>query len=446
MMTSMREEPLRASEWDNGSPTIPESSRDNTRNGVSRGPGSFCIARCAAEALLDAKATAYEICTYLVLARFTDSTNWYSSASISAVNRATGANKVKGGPVDRAIRRLKEIHAKRVTTVSNGLSGASHAMVEQVEDLGPILVDRNTWLERTGEILPDGPTERGLIRYVLPELGEAIEGKVWFGNNLVSGVGGFGQPLKVLKNAGDEAARLLLALYMANDMEVWGGVRPVGLFSGPWIHYEPVSADIQLQGTARLIRAKSHGLVVLSIDKRISEENSAYWTALTALESAGLIYEVVMVLNKSAAMRKFTSGKEGSGIPAAAEPLYELDTRSKHGFKPEGEEGLGGVTARTAGELEHPVARHDGSFESTYAAIVPEGFPAMIAGIFRLRFRVANPKNVGVKGTWARIRVDNRDAFQFIQRVRTRNGLAELPAPWEQRQTQLTEPELKIPF
>ena len=222
MMASLREEPLRVSEWDNESRTIPESSRDNTRNGVSRGPGSFCIARCAAEALLDAKATAYEICTYLVLARFTDSTNWYSSAGISAVNRATGANKVKGGPVDRAIQRLKEIHAKRVATVSNGLSGASHAMVEQVEDLGPILVDRDTWLKRTGEVLPDGPTERGLIRYVLPELGEAIEDKVWFGNSLVSGVGGFGQPLKVLKNAGDEAARLLLALYMANDMEVWG--------------------------------------------------------------------------------------------------------------------------------------------------------------------------------------------------------------------------------
>lgn len=36
----------------------------------SKGPGSFCIPRAAFNALLDAKATAYEICAYLVLATF----------------------------------------------------------------------------------------------------------------------------------------------------------------------------------------------------------------------------------------------------------------------------------------------------------------------------------------------------------------------------------------
>lgn len=34
------------------------------------GAGSFCIPKAAIEALIDAQATAYEICAYLTLARF----------------------------------------------------------------------------------------------------------------------------------------------------------------------------------------------------------------------------------------------------------------------------------------------------------------------------------------------------------------------------------------
>ena len=421
---------------------------------ASRGPGSFCVPRRAIEALLDAKATAYEICAYLVLARYTDSTGCYSSASVSAVNKATGVNKVKGGPADRAIKRLKGIRARRKTRVSNDASGASLGTIDDVDDLGPILFDRDTWREMTGDILPDGPSERGLVRHVLPELDEVVEERVWFGNNLVSGVGGFDQPLKALKNAGDVAARLLLAMYAANDMEVWGGVRPCGPGSGPWKHYEPWKdaegkplADVHLHGGARLIRAKGQGEVASADWKRISGGDvEAYFDALRALESVGLAYQVVMVLNRNAKKATFSGGEEYGNIPDDAEPYYELDPRSAHGYKPAGEEGIGGVTARTAGDIGYPVSGKGGLFDGTYAAIVPAGFPAMIAGIYRLRFRLANPKNVGVKGAWARIHTNNRDAYQFVQRVRAGYGLPEVAAPWDRPQPQPTAPDPEIPF
>lgn len=409
--------------------------------GAPKGPGSFCVPRAAVEALLDAKASAYEICAYLVLAKYTDESGHYSPASISAINKATGANKLKGGPVDRAIERLKTIRAKTIKKVSNGRSGKSHAIVDQVADLGPILFERTTWQEQTGEILPDGPTERGLVRYVLPELGEEKESRIWFGNNLVAGIGGFSQPLKALKNAGDVAARLLLAMYAVNDMELWGGVRPVGLGRGPWRHYEPVADDVHLHGGARLIRAKNQGEVA-SIDRRISGGSTeAYWDGLQALKSAGLIYEVVMVLNRNATKEQFAStGEEYGAIPDDAEPYYELDARSEHGYKPEGEEGIGGVTANTAGELGHPVAVEGGRFDGTYAAIVPLGYPAMIAGIYRLRFRVANPKNAGVKGAWAGIHQRNREAFDLVQAIRAANKKLALCPPWGANKPQAPTP------
>ena len=337
----------------------------------SRGPGSFCIPRAALNALLDSGATAYEVCTYLTLARFTDESGRYSTASISAVNRYTGANKTKGGPVDRALERLKTIRAKSVKKVSNGRSGKSHAWVDQVTDLGPILFDREGWFQATGELLPDGAHQRAEVLHVLPDFEEPPEDRVWFGNNLVSGVGGFTQPLKALKNAGDVAARLLLALYEVNDMETWGGVRPVGAGHGPWVNYEPVDVDVRWTGIgARLHRAKRGGEVgpgdMFSRACPFSEKPGSWWEshaqaggpvwrALEALQSSGLVYEVVMVLNRNAIKAKFSSGTEYSGIPGDAEPFYELDCRSKHGYKPDGEEGVGWATAKTAGDFRKPV-------------------------------------------------------------------------------------------
>lgn len=416
---------------------------DNPSNQyVVRGQGSFCIPRAALNALIDAQANAYEICTYLVLARFTDASGQFSTASISAVNRYTGANKVKNGPVDRAIQRLKTIRAKKTRAVHNGKSGRAAATIEQVEDLGPILFDRAEWTSTREERLPDGPTERGIVQFALPDFGEPLSDRVWFGGNLVKGISSFTQPLKAVKNAGDVAARFLLLLYMAQDMETWGGIPPIGNESGPWQHYEPVAEDINLLGQARLIRSKAEGRILSSdyftrtppkpVGTRDSWNRSAnsdklVWNALEALQSAGLVYEVVTVLNRNPLKRKFASGDEYGGIPDDAEPLYELDSLSAHGFKPEGEEGIGAATAKTAGELGHPVALEGGRFDGTYAAIVPAGNPAMVAGIYRLRFRVANTKNAGVKGAWALIHQNNRDAFELIQKVRAVNRLPLLP-------------------
>lgn len=399
---------------------------------------SFCVPRAAIEALLDAKADAYTVCAYLTLANYTDARGMYSTASAKAVNTATGANKMTGGPIPRAIQRLKEIRAFRVEQVSNGKTGKAHQIVSQRIDLGPLLFDRETWLQQTGEILPDGPTERGKILHILPAFNEQPKDRVWFGSGLVEGHGTHEKPLKHLKNAGDVAARLLLAMYAASDMETWGGVRPIGEIRGPWKRYEPVAENLTLSAGAVLIRAKDSGTVA-SIDKRLSGgDDNAYWEALRALESTGLFYEVVLVLNRNATPATFASGGSYGQIPNDAEPLYELDCRSLHGYKPKGEEGLGGITARTAGDLGAPVTTTGGVFDGTYAAIVRRGIGAMVAGIYRPRYRVSNPKNAGVKDAWARIHENNRDHFAFIESLRAAKGLDPMAAPWAKADTGTT--------
>lgn len=384
-----------------------------TTEGAKRGAGSFCIPRASVEALLNAKATAYQISTFLTLASFTDETGQYAVAGISAVNRYTGANKTHGGPIDRAIQRLQKIEA----TIDQAKG--------KPKSLGPIVYARDVWHEQTGELLPDGPVERSKVLHILPTFNEPLSDRVWFSRNLVTGFGEFRRPLTSLKNAGDVAARLFLALAAANDMEQWGGVPPNKV---AWCRYHPVAPDKTIcNGTARLIRSKYDNQVA-RIDPRIvgGDGNESFWDAVQALETSGLIYEVVMVLNRNGVKSDSINGDQLSSIPDDAEPLYELDTRSRHGFKPDGEMGLAWATARTAGDCDAPVTTEGGTFDRTYAAIVPSGYPAMIAGIYRLRFRVANAKNAGVKGAWAGIHQRNNEALAFINRARQSRHLPEM--------------------
>jgi hypothetical protein len=422
------------------------------RGDGGRGPSSFCIPRAALEALLREQATAYDICTYLTLARFTDGTGCYSTASVTAVNTYTGANKTRSGPVARALARLQTIRALQPERQKR----------KHCADVGPIVLAAETWTRSTGEVLTPGGTDRSTIKYVLPDFGEPLHDRVWFGGNLVTGVGEFAKPLKALKNAGDVAARLLLALYAADDMETWGGISP---HDGVWYRYV-LKDNVETKGGACLMRWTKQSEVFTSALLRIwrpvgtagdtdwklhREAGSPMFRAFKALEALGLVYEVVVVLNRLGDLSKFDNGDTFHAIPSDAEPLYVVDTRSSHGYKPRGEEGLAGLTARTAAAFGRPVADRDGIFDLTYAAFVPTGVEAMVVGIFRLRFRVSNPKNAGVRHAWARIYENNRDWCEFMQRVRVANGLERTLSPLPESTTPAVEADLSanddsVPF
>jgi hypothetical protein len=432
--------------------TEPQQPQDAPK-GAPRGSASLCIPRAALDALVRSQAGALDVCAYLTLAKFTDATGVYTTASVKAVSTRTGTGKKL---VEQALERLTKIQVQKVTQVHNGRSGKSGGWIEQTEDMGPILVERETWMAaHPDQVLPDGPVvPHSMVRYVLPDFGEKPEDRVWIGAGLVDGFGTFRRPLFDLKNAGPVAARLLLEMYALNDMETWGGISPK---DGPWMRYEPEPnerAGINLRGGARLLRASRVGQVGTSALfarvwaspttgdwwKAHDDAGGPCWRALEALEATGLIYEMVTVLNRNAKPSKLASGGGYGEIPEDAEPLYELDCRSRHGFKPAGEEGLAGLTARTAGDLQRPVTdggfgwdgyETTGTFNGTYAAIVPAGSGVMIAGIYRLRFRVNNAKNAGVRDAKQRIREGNREMYEFINAVRAFSKLPPMLPPWE---------------
>jgi hypothetical protein len=419
-----------------------QSSKQKTK----RGPGSFCIPRATCQALLESGAGALEICSFLVLARFTDKTGQYTTASKNAISKATNSNKSDGGPIEKALEKLQTIRATRIERRPNIDGGKPHEMIEQAIDLGPILIARSDWQSKSDEALPDGPHARARVTYVLPDFGEPLTDRVWFGNGLVkpeinsekstrhAGSSKQGDdlsllPLRQLKNAGGVAAWVFLYLNMNQGVGAWGGISPVGAYPGPWHYFKPTEEDVDLPFDARLIRAKEHCCVLPAKRGLVGCNDGEFENALSVLASRGLIYKVVLAVNRDDPNGDMGSDQGTPVIPHDAEPLFELDTRSIHGYKPVGEEGIGGAMARTAGEMRYPVTNAEGQFNGTYAALVPRGQGVMIVGIFRLRWRVANPENYGVRDTWRGIGQRNMEGLNFLHRFRRANGLTELDWP-----------------
>lgn len=69
----------------------------------------------------------------------------------------------------------------------------------------------------------------------------------------------------------------------------------------------------------------------------------------------------------------------------------------------------------------------------------------MIVGVFRPRFRVANPKNDGVIRTWSRIRENNAEAVEFIQAIRAASGMEPFPMPTTKKKASTAATEMDAP-
>lgn len=385
---------------------------------AAKGAGSFCVPRAAITALLSDQADAATIGAYLTLACFTDESGMYTTASAHAIRKYLGVN------LDRAKRMLAQLQAPR-WNFPKGQKASYKSLIQTREE----------WKRTHPKAeLVDGPVARSKVLYVLPTFDEEATDRLWFSSHIVMGFDSFKLPLKRLKDAGDIAARVLLDLYMHTDMETYGGVNP---HAGPYVTYS-VGKDKAMDGW-RIIHGEKSSPVgktqnfqaTLGADS--AKPNDPYFAALKTLEREGFFYEAVIVMNRNADRQKLSGGLEYDLIPEDADPLYQLRTNNKHGFALAGEVGLANVTAKTSGDLGHAVTDESGQFIGKYAAIVPAGYGAMIAGIYRPRFRPANPKNAGVTATWAAIYENDKKALDWINALRRTRGLSPVAMPTPQQ-------------
>lgn len=371
---------------------------------------SFCLPTHTVDTLIAAKAGVFEIAGCLALAAYTDPTGQFSTASTNAVFQRTRA----------------------------GWNTAKRALAQlcQREAIGrPVVTTAAAYTAATGQAPVDGPVPHSKVNYVIETFDQAIADRVWFGKGLVQGYKSFDHPLRALTDAGPLAMRLLLLFYRLHDVHEWIGVPPA---SGLNMSFEPMGAREHVGHGFHLIRYKrghcvpDWSMVDSLVDVGGTERDRwrAFHEALQALIAMGLVYESTVVVNRTPVALEDTAGVvRAHRVPADAQPVYLLSTQNHYGYKQRGEEGIGGLTARLAGELRLPVAKKGGFFDGAYAALEPPGRHFGIAGVYRLRFRPSNAKNAGLRDAWARLLGGERDAIAEIELLRRHLGMGPATPP-----------------
>ena len=363
------------------------------------GAGSFFIRKGVIDFLVaQQKISGAHLAAYLVLARFTDELGIFTTAGATAIQKNTGLSWKRANEV------LADLMALR------GLIDPFKGNTKKNE--GRLLWPID---EYCALIKADPPS--GRTTYALSNLASGSDENAWFSNELVDGYGAFKTPLKTLIKYGDTAFRLLLMMYGHHDMEKFGGVNPYYVwesFSLEDIDSAPNGFDLHHAASLQKITNTHFAQKCLRLSEVPKDEDerkkalAPFWQALKGLQSSGLVYPVVTVFNDDPSKEKNSS----------ASLLYVLHTKTQSGYVPKGEDGLASDTARISSDFfKRPVCDSQGRFYGRYAVIVPAGMPVNVTGIFRLRFRVSNPANAGVKDAWRMIADANNEAKAWMNAI-----------------------------
>lgn len=360
----------------------PQQGNEELSEKKKKGGGSFRITRQSLEILMECQATAWQIAVYLTLARHTDVTGKFSTAGYKKLYKATTASPGTTGQQRGTGPRL-------VAELMN---------MEMEGDKGPrrLLYTPDEWHEITGEEIPNTNHKLFQVKFVLNDFDS--EDWIWFCNELVDGYGKFKQPMKKLKQCGNIAARLLLVAYSVNNMMEFGGIEP----STGFFNYYPVYEHSHLVGgftfftSVESKKEISNYVIwqVMRVHASDSEtQKAALLNALVSLVCQGFLYEVVQVLDRHP-------------HDPDARPMYELHNKAAKVNK--GEEGLvrriDRIVSKALGHSKvYYIGDSTGRYQKKLPLISRSGVLPFVAGIYRPRLRVNNPRNFSVQETWRRI-------------------------------------------
>ena len=370
-----------------------------------KGSGSFRLTREAITVLIENKATAWQICAYLSLGQHTDVTGRFTTASYRKVYEATGASpgtESQPGPARRLVKQLMAMESRMRTNTNK------------------LIYSPEEWTGLSGELVPQTQHRMFPVAFVLNDFNS--EEWIWFPNELVAGYGRFTQPLKRLKQCGDIATRLLLIAYSENNMIEFGGVCPTSYIYNRYASYNHKitsngftfhNSEEHMLVVAENVRTNALGVESLSELKELKEKQcDAFNDSFISLVNQGFMYEIITVMDAPA-----------DNIDSR--PLYELHNKS-HKVN-EGEQGLVRRIDRILQkivkgdpECEYYIADAFGRYKKTYPVISRVGVLPSVVGIYRLRFRVSNPKNYSVRAAWIRIGNDRREwinELQFLEKM-----------------------------
>lgn len=317
---------------------------------MQRHTGNFAISKSAYSILFDNKASSCAICSYLVIARYTNGDGTKSTVGYSLIKKRLGVGQRL---VEGAIAWL-----------------ISHRLIEK----GP---DNNLSLYKIKAMRGDTDFS---YRWRLKTISKKWEAKIWFDNSIVGEPDDKVRPLKELKHR-DTAARLLLFLtshydklqYCVNPEEYC--IKFLLLkdsYNGSDRHFSWDHHVIQAQ-----MRQKVYAKNELVLD-------GLYEEALKELEKKGFVYRRIVVIGKD--LRKVSGARPNTRLRSKSqkppepvdEILYELDVKNVKTHMPRDIYMLADEIDAVVSAIGFNTARvgKDGKkrFYDKYSAVVSIGF------------------------------------------------------------------------
>lgn len=420
---------------------LSENTKKTTQNSKN-GAGSFWISKAAIDVLINKKASAEEICTYLILSRFVDKKaakegEYYWSAKFSTAGLKS-MYTYAGLTAQKAKLSLEHLY---------GLSNDRNCrLIQKPEKYNAFAVPHNLEADKYNELnyphdiikyIPAIKAANGKrkVRWVLNTFGGMPSQGIWLPNELVDGVKpkapqkGFQRPLKKIIDMPlyrDEAARFILLLYLHNDLSAFGGVDPKNTF---YIHYDTIeiAADppYSFCKTTRdsLVFAenfvkKAISTPVESHEKRAPKDpKGVAEETLQALLDDGFLFAVVKAMH------------EEPNSPDLR-PRYELAVKhNKFGYTPPASpftlsQNFASLFGKLGIEVGSNLPCGSHRFNGQYPFVVKKGQTPNVMGIFRLRYELSNPKNHPVTTDQNRREIEQREALEIIETIESSHQAA----------------------
>lgn len=336
---------------------MPTQSKNNPQ--VSK-PSSFWIPRQAVKLLIDNNASATEIGTYLVIAKYSNKDN------ISGVTEKTISERLK-------------ISKEKVRAALVGLS--------QIGELNRKLLYSPEEVEKV--FVPDLVTELQKdrhFRWLVNRFNEAPSDGVWFDKSLVGDYGDKSFPLEPFRRRqlADIALKILMVMHQYHDHFLdgvkadcacvpYGTTNTFGL--GPFKLIQAVEDTLQFHSslTSCVENCSTDIKTVLPAEtlKRISERSHMLEKGFNELFDLGYIKRKIIVMQTDNSKPLY---------------LYDLDKKSSEQIRKNGEVLLAGKVEKIAEHYGVATSIGGKRFYKTYSAIVPIDMEAEITGVFKLKF------------------------------------------------------------
>jgi hypothetical protein len=308
------------------------------------------------------------ISAFMVLACHTDRTGIYSTAGAKAVR-----NRLHVG-TNRAEALLMRLANKRLITSAENLT--------------------------SGKLKEEMPQREGraAVRWIItPDKSR----RIWLPAEIVRGIATWKSPLLTLRQCGNDAARLLLALYLFEDPVQYGGIDPTRAVYTKY-EIEELHKGYPIGERTLFSCAKDHSYTWTNFPRELlgfKTDKEGYvpefWKALDRLTDHGFIYERLTIFSRT----KITSEMC---------MLYPLHTFNRHGHPPKGEESLSGKMHSVASAVGKSLADAGGYFTFRRFAFLADDDNVQAVGIYLLRFRNTRPDFEDVLIGWQALQDSRR--------------------------------------